>query len=41
MFVARKTLFLLHHAPDFSCIHIIDIVTHNRTPLFLKLVVVK
>jgi len=41
MFVARKILFFfVALCPDFSFIHIIDIVTHNRTPLFLRLVIV-
>ncbi len=29
----RHSSFSLHDGPDFSFIHIIDIVTHNRTPI--------
>jgi hypothetical protein len=41
MFIVRKTLFfLVAPRPDFSFIYIIDIVTHNLNPLFLRLVIV-
>jgi hypothetical protein len=44
MFLMRAQdilFFLIALGPDFSFIHIIDIVTHNRTLLFLQLVIVE